>query len=474
MNGEVSMPESSDATGHGARFPEGFVWGVATASYQIEGAVREDGRGPSIWDTFSHTPGKVRRGDTGDIACDSYHLFERDLDLLSELGVRAYRFSVAWPRVQPSGSGAINEAGLDYYRRLIAGLLDRDIEPVATLYHWDLPQPLEDAGGWPVRQTAERFADYAGIVARALGDGVTRWITVNEPWVAANHGYRSGIHAPGRRNDADAAAATHHLLLGHGLALAVLRAELPPATPVGITLDMTFVRATSERAKAAAEQVEASRNWTFLDPVATGSYPSGIVPAYLLPPDELVLDGDLETISAPIDFLGVNYYAPQTLGWRDPSDELRRGEERLDARLPGIVSVIADDAPRSAMGWPIDAEALYELLLVLHKRVPGLPMYITENGMAAEDYVDPEGTVDDDDRIAYLRDHLDAGARAIADGVELRGYFCWSLLDNFEWGEGYSKRFGIVFVDFATQRRTPKASAAFYSRVVRDNALPAH
>jgi beta-glucosidase len=459
-------------TGTGRRFPDDFLWGVATAAYQIEGAAREGGRGPSIWDTFSHTPGKVRRGDTGDIACDAYHRLEDDLDLLSELGVGAYRFSIAWPRVQPTGAGPVNSEGLDYYRRLVAGLADRNIEPVVTLYHWDLPQPLEDAGGWPQRETAERFAEYAAIVARAIGDGVTRWITLNEPWVVANLGYRLGVHAPGRTDAAAAAAATHHLLLGHGLAVSALRAELPADRQIGITLNMTVVRPASDQAKAAAERIEAETNRVFLDPLITAAYPDGVVRPSLLPAPELVRDGDLATIGAPIDFLGVNYYRPLTVGRRDDDDELRRGEQRIDGH-PGAVSITADRVARSAMGWPIDPSGLGELLVQLHARAPRLPLYVTENGMAAEDYVDPEGGVDDDERISYLRGHLDAAAGAIERGVDLRGYFCWSFLDNFEWAEGYQKRFGLVFVDYGTQRRIPKASAAFYSGVMRANALPA-
>jgi len=455
----------------GRSFPDDFLWGVATAAYQVEGAAREGGRGPSIWDTFSHTPGKVRRGDTGDIACDAYHRLDSDLDLLSELGVRAYRFSVSWPRVQPAGTGPVNTEGLDYYRRLVAGLNDRGIEPVVTLYHWDLPQPLEDAGGWPRRETAECFAEYAAIVGRALGAGAARWITLNEPWVVANLGYRIGIHAPGRTDAAAAAAATHHLLLGHGLAVSALRAELPAEHKVGITLNMTVVRPVSEEAKAVAEKMEAEQNRVYLDPVIAGEYPVGAVRPSLLPAPDLVRDGDLATISAPIDFLGVNYYRPVTVGLRGEDDELRHGEERISAH-PGAVSITRDGVARSAMGWPIDASGLYDLLTLLHSRAPQLPLYVTENGMAAEDYVDPEGGVDDVERIAYLRDHLDAAARGIEAGVDLRGYFCWSFLDNFEWAEGYQKRFGLVFVDYGTQRRIPKASAAFYSQVVRTNTLP--
>jgi beta-glucosidase len=454
------------------RFPDNFLWGVSTAAYQIEGAAREGGRGPSIWDTFSHTPGKVRRGDTGDIACDAYHRLDSDLDLMTDLGVRAYRFSIAWPRIQPSGSGPANAEGLDYYRRLIAGLRERGIEPVATLYHWDLPQPLEDAGGWPRRETAERFAEYVAITARALGDGVSQWITLNEPYVVANNGYRQGTHAPGRTDEAAATAATHHLLLGHGLALRALRAELGSGCSVGLTLNLTVARPTSDAAQPVADAIEAEQNWVFLDPVISGAYPVGELPPSLLPGPELIRPGDMATISAPIDFLGVNYYRPATVGLRGEQDELRSGEKRISGH-PGAVMITPDDTPVSDMGWPIDASGLYDLLVKLHARMPQLPLYITENGMAAEDYVDPEGGVDDQERITYLHTHLDAAARAIDSGVDLRGYFCWSLLDNFEWAEGYQKRFGIVYVDYSTQRRIPKASAAFYSEVMRAGRLPA-
>jgi beta-glucosidase len=454
------------------RFPDGFLWGVATAAYQIEGGARQGGRGPSIWDTFSHRPGKVRRGDTGDIACDAYNRLDSDLDLMASLGVRAYRFSIAWPRIQPVGTGGVNADGLDYYKRLIVGLRERDIEPLATLYHWDLPQPLEDAGGWPRRETAERFADYAAIVARGLGDGVSRWITVNEPFVVANHGYRAGIHAPGRADEAAAAAATHHLLLGHGLAVQAMRAELDAESQVGVTLDLTVVRPRTDQAKAVAEEIEAESNNVFLDPILVGVYPAGIVRASLLPPPELIKDRDMAVISAPIDFLGVNYYAPRTVGLRDENDELRRGEVRISDH-PGAVTVTREGVARTAVGWPIDASGLYDLLVQLHERAPDLPLYITENGMAAEDYVDPEGSIHDYERISYLRDHLDAAGRAIEVGVDLRGYFCWSFLDNFEWAEGYQKRFGLVYVDFGTQRRTPKASADFYRQMIAANAVPA-
>jgi len=449
-------------------FPPGFVWGASTAAYQIEGAAHEDGRGPSVWDTFSHTPGKVRRGDTGDVACDAYHRSCDDLDLMSSLGLRAYRFSIAWPRIQPTGKGPVNQPALDHYRSLVEGLRDRNIAPAVTLYHWDLPQALEDAGGWPERETAERFAEYAAIVGEALGDTVSLWITLNEPEVVANQGYRTGRHAPGLRDPARAAAATHHLLLAHGLATQALRSVLPTGTPVGVTLNLTHVRPAGDDATAAASAVDAEANRIFLDPIVVGAYPAEARPV-LLPPDRLVHAGDMELVASQLDFLGVNYYAPTIVGLRDWSD-LRRNEQPLDGH-PGVVTIRPDELARTSMGWLVDPDGLRELLLRLHRDAPGLPLYITENGCAADDYVDPEGGVDDDERIRYVHDHLAAAHQAIAAGVALKGYFVWSLLDNFEWAQGYSRRFGIVFVDFGTQRRIPKRSAAYYARVVRENAL---
>jgi beta-glucosidase len=459
-------------------FPTGFTWGAATAAYQIEGATDADGRGLSVWDTFTRTPGKVRGGDTGDIACDSYHRYPEDADLLRSLGLSAYRFSVSWPRVFPSGAGQLNQAGLDYYKRLLDALGERGITAAATLFHWDLPQALQDLGGWAVRDTAYRFADYASAVAEALGDRVARWITLNEPLVVAHNGHRIGVHAPGLTDNAVAAAVTHHLLLGHGLGAAAVRAAVPGA-PVGITLNLTPVRiAAGASVNGSAEALERARlvadathNGVFLEPVLSGRYPEH-APAAILPPADLILDGDMETIAAPIDFLGVNYYQPEHLRAGDP-DNLRRGEERP---MPGIEGGVVHYSPegmeRTSMGWLIDPDGLYELLLRLSKDAPGLPLYITENGCAAEDYVNPEGAVDDVERVRYLHLHLDAAARAIRDGANLSGYFVWSLLDNFEWAYGYQKRFGIIFVDFGTQRRIPKASSAFYADVARANAVP--
>ncbi len=458
-------------------FPAGFTWGAATAAYQIEGATDVDGRGPSVWDTFSHTPGKVRGGDTGDIACDSYHRYPEDADLLRSLGLMDYRFSISWPRIIPDGAGQVNQAGLDYYKRLLDALGERGIAPAATLFHWDTPQALQDLGGWAARDTAQRLADYAAVVGEALGDRVKRWITLNEPLVVAHNGHRIGVHAPGLRDNAAAAATTHHLLLGHGLAAAALRATVPGAE-VGITLNLTPIRVTNDDS-GSAEALEkarlvadASQNGMFLDPILFGRYPEH-APTSQLPPAELILDGDLETINTPIDFLGVNYYQPVHLRAGDPAN-LRRGEKSPQEGISGdVVEFHPDGLEQTNMGWLIDPEGLYELLLRVSKDAPGLPLYITENGCAAEDYVDPNGMVNDLERVKFLHLHLDACARAIKDGANLAGYYVWSLLDNFEWGYGYQKRFGIVFVDFATQQRIPKASAAFMAEVARDNAIPA-
>ncbi|HEX4063543.1 MAG TPA: GH1 family beta-glucosidase [Streptosporangiaceae bacterium] len=462
------------STGGALSFPHGFSWGASTASYQVEGAATEDGRGRSIWDTFSHQPGNVRGGDTGDIACDNYHRYPDDIELMASLGLNAYRFSISWPRVQPGGRGKPNQKGLDYYRAMLDKLAEHGIAATATLYHWDLPQELQDEGGWAVRDIAERFAEYASIMAGAIGDRVARWITLNEPQVAANHGYRTGVHAPGLCDDAAAAAATHHLLLSHGLALRVLRDQLPAGTEVGITLDSHPVQVLGDT-QANLEQarliVDANLNGLFLEPLLDGRYPEH-AEARLLPPADLIADGDLETISQPIDFLGVNYYGSVYLRAGDQADP-RAHEKRSRMALPsGVVEYLPPDLDRTPMGWLVDAEGLYEHLLRLAKQAPDLALYITENGCAAEDYVTPEGAVVDSARIRYLHEHLHAVARASRDGANMAGYFVWSLLDNFEWGWGYQKRFGIVFVDFGTQRRIPKQSAGFYSGIVRANSVP--
>ncbi len=461
-------------------FPKGFVWGVSTASYQIEGAFDSDGRGASIWDTFSHTPGRIHNGDTGDRACDHYHRLDEDLDLVASLGIGSYRFSIAWPRIQPEGRGPANQAGLDFYRRLIDGLRSRGVTATVTLYHWDLPQALQDTGGWVERDTAERFGEYAHMVADALGDGVERWITVNEPWCSAWHGYGNGLHAPGQTDPGAAAAATHHLLLGHGRAVAALRDA--PAAAVGITVNLVPVRAASEDPAdlAAARRLDGNANRLFLDPIFEAHYPEDMLEHYAgaTPGFSVVRDGDLAAICAPLDFLGINYYSPALVA--DPSSAGRARAEGLIAA--GVESEPATDelgvlrlshagSERTAMGWEIEPEGLTEVLRRVERDYDVPPIYITENGAACDDYADPDGQVLDDVRIAYIDGHLGAVAAAIQAGVDVRGYFCWSLLDNFEWALGYSKRFGLVYVDYPTGTRIPKKSYSWYREVVAANRL---
>jgi beta-glucosidase len=463
---------ATDTNGSGKAvrtFPAGFVWGVATAAYQIEGAATTDGRGPSIWDTFSHTPGKVRGGDTGDIACDFYNRSEGDLDLIKSLGLAAFRFSISWSRVQPAGRGAINQVGLDFYRRLVDQLRAREIAPAITLYHWDLPQALEDAGGWANRDTAERLADLAQIMAEAIGGDCANWITLNEPQVAAHEGYRLGVHAPGHKDDVLAAAATHHLLLGHGLALARLRSSLPTAR-IGVALNTNTVRAYDSYSEDTAKVLDAENNRIFMDSILHGRYPEAARP-HMLPPSSLIRDGDMELISAPLDFVGVNYYSPVYVKRAAPAEANIR--EQPAAGRDDVVMFDPPDLPTTNMGWLVDPEGLYDWLMTVTSELkPGCTLYITENGCAAEDYVDPNGVVNDIERIAYLNGHLDAVWRAIRDGAPVVGYFQWSLLDNFEWAWGYQKRFGIVFTDYGTQRRIPKQSARFYQQVATTNELP--
>jgi beta-glucosidase len=432
------------------RFPASFAWGAATAAYQIEGAVAEDGRGPSVWDTFSHRAGAVRHGDTGDVAADHYHRWPEDIGLMSALGIAAYRFSIAWPRVQPGGQGPANERGLDFYDRLTDALLAGGITPIPTLFHWDLPQPLEDEGGWLSRDTAYRFADYAQLAAERLADRIPLWITLNEPFVVMSMGYGLGTHAPGRTLLLGALPAAHHQLLGHGLATAALRSA--GARQVAITNNYApaWPASDSPADVAAAAAYDTLQNRLFTDPVLLGAYPD--LSAFGLGADpDYVRAGDLELISGPIDVLGVNYYAPARLSAL-PDGPLPFQREPI----PGY--------PVTAFGWPIVPAALRELLLLLRERYgPALPpVYITENGCSTDDVVAPDGAVDDQPRIRYLDGHLRALHEAITAGVDVRGYLTWSLIDNFEWAEGYSQRFGIVHVNFATQQRTPKASFSWY------------
>jgi beta-glucosidase len=465
-------------------FPTGFVWGSATASYQIEGAVAADGRRPSIWDTFSHTPGKIRNGDTGDIACDHYHRMSEDVGLMADLGLQAYRFSVAWPRVIPTGSGAVNQAGLDFYSRLVDELLAHDVTPLVTLYHWDLPQPLEDDGGWTNRATAERFAEYAAVVARALGDRVTAFTTLNEPWCAAYLGYAAGVHAPGRTSNADALCAVHHLNLAHGLGSTALRSVLPRSAKVSVTLNLAQVRPASDSPADldAARHVDGVANRVFLDPMLRGQYPADILANLTHITDwSFIRDGDTELINTPLDLLGINYYSPARVAAVTP--ELRAqlagrwvndpaGAEGPTA-YPGtdLAVSLPQDGPYTAMNWRIEPGSLTELLLRVHRDHPDLPLMITENGAAFDDVIAGDGGVHDTDRIDYLRGHLRAVHDAIEAGVNLRGYFVWSLLDNFEWAWGYEKRFGIVHVDYPTGTRLPKDSAYWYRDVITTNGV---
>jgi beta-glucosidase len=445
--------------------PASIEFGVATASYQIEGAVSEDGRGTSIWDTFSHTPGAIANGETGDSACDHYHRYRQDVALMAELGLDAYRFSVAWPRVQPEGSGAVNPAGLQFYDRLVDELATHGIKPVVTLYHWDLPQPLEDAGGWTARDTAYRFADYAALVQAALGDRVARWITLNEPFCASILGYATGRHAPGRREGLGALAAAHHLLLGHGLALDRLR-SVRPEGQYGITLNLTPVRPAGPEDTAVTGRAHLLYNTLFTDPVLAGRYPAEASDVWSSFGEfSFIRSDDLRQIATPLDFLGVNYYFPATVA--EGSYDEREPANRTASDL-GIQTVIDPAAETTEMGWPVDAGGLRELLNWIMATYPGrVPVIeITENGRACPDVV-RAGRVDDPDRIRYLADHLAVLADCVAQGVPVRAYFCWSLLDNFEWAEGYAKRFGLVYTDYPTQERIPKASAYWYRELVR-------
>ncbi|MEV2239064.1 GH1 family beta-glucosidase [Micromonospora sp. NPDC049891] len=453
------------------RFPDNFLWGAATAAYQIEGAARDDGRGESIWDTFSRTPGKVHAGHTGDVACDHYHRYADDVALMAELGLQAYRFSVSWPRIQPDGSGPVNPRGLDFYDRLTDALLGRGIDPIITLYHWDLPQTLQDRGGWTSRDTAEHFATYAAALYARLGDRVGTWTTLNEPWCSAYLGYGNGVHAPGVQDPGAAFTAVHHLLLAHGLAVQALRAG--GAGRVGVTLNPADVRPAEPNSAAdaaAARLVDGLHNRIFLDPLLVGGYPDDVREhvARMVEP-AFVQDDDEKIIAAPIDLLGINYYAPTYVAGRPDG----AGGGGAYPGTEGKVQFLAPVGPLTDMGWMIEPAGLTRLLERIATDYPAVPLLITENGAAFPDKsaTDVTSPVQDTDRIAYLDGHLRAAHEAIARGVDLRGYLVWSLLDNFEWAEGYRKRFGIVHVDYLTQRRTPKSSARWYQEVISRNGL---
>ncbi|HVV11921.1 GH1 family beta-glucosidase [Amycolatopsis sp.] len=450
----------------GLKFPTGFVWGASTAAFQIEGSTTVDGRTDSSWDAFCRRPGAIAGGDTGDPAADHYRRYREDVALMRELGLGTYRFSLAWSRVRPDG-GKVNPPGLDFYDRLVDELLANGIRPWATLYHFDLPQALEADGGWANRDTAYHFAGFAEAAAERLGDRIPLWSTLNEPWCSAFLGYGSGVHAPGRQDPEAAVAAAHHLLLAHGLGMAELRRHAPAAES-GITLNLYPVQGPDPEA---VRKIDGLMNRLFMDPVLLGRYPEDVL-ADLAPFGfgELVRDGDLGLISTPIDMLGVNYYRGYEVTREPVPGSEPAGPEWIGA---GEVRFIPDpDAPRTDSGWQVEPGKLTDTLVSVHRDYPHIPLYVTENGAAYPDVTDADGQIADKDRIAFLDAHLRAAHAALARGVDLRGYFYWSLLDNFEWAEGYAKRFGLVHVDYETQRRTLKQSADFYAKVIAANALP--
>ena len=441
-----------------AAFPPNFLWGAATASYQIEGATREDGRGMSIWDTFSATPGKVSSGDTGDVADDHYHRYQEDVNLMAHLGLDAYRFSIAWPRILPEGRGSVNPRGLDFYERLVDTLLAKGIKPFATLYHWDLPQTLQDEGGWAKRDTAYAFADYAEIVVKRLGDRVAGWITHNEPWVAAYLGNGVGIHAPGLKDIQTAVDVGHHLLLSHGLAMPRLRAVVAPGTQIGITLNLTPVYPADERPETRRDVAMADSfniRW-FVEPLFHTSYPDQLFANLGVNPPPIQAD-DLKTISAPIDFLGVNNYFRWVV--RGQEQPPRANAYQTVAPIPG--------ACYTETGWEIAPQGIRDLLVRLHHDYNVPSLYVTENGAAFKDEWNGEELVSDPRRVSYLQEYIHAVSEAIQQGAPIKGYFVWSLLDNFEWSEGYSKRFGIVYIDYPTQKRILKESSQWYASLLK-------
>jgi len=440
-------------------FPSDFLWGAATAAYQIEGAVDEGGRGPSIWDTFAHQPGRTRNGETGDVACDHYRRWRDDVDLMASTGLQAYRFSVSWSRLQPTGEGPLNPEGVAFYRGLLLRLQDRGIQPLVTLYHWDLPQPLEDAGGWPNRSTASRFADYAVLVTQALGDLASDWITLNEPWCSSFLGYGTGAHAPGRANLSDALAAAHHLNLAHGLAVRSIR-QVCPGLRLGIGLLLTDLHPASSSSEdaAATRRVDINNNRIFLEPLLAGGYSRETLSQYgEAGLTRVVQRGDEELAGAPMDFLGVNHYHHNLVSHRP-------GGGHLDAE-----TVPAPPATTS-LGWSVSPDALARTLRRVAESYPDLPLLVTESGASFDDHPDADGRVHDPQRVKYLAGYLSACAQLRREGVNLRGYFAWSFMDNYEWAEGYEKRFGLVYVDYATQRRIPKTSAQWYGDLIASHA----
>ena len=437
-------------------FPKGFYFGTATASYQIEGAVADDGRGPTIWDTFSHTPGKIQDGSNGDVACNHYYQFLQDIELLEELGLNAYRFSVAWSRIFPQGKGRPDKRGLDFYERLVDALLDRGIEPFVTLYHWDLPQALQDKGGWENRDTAYYFQDYAGTIAYHLGDRVKHWITHNEPWVAAFLGNYTGDHAPGLRNMRVALQVAHHLMLSHGLAVSTLRKTVSERTKIGITLNLGPIYPGTDKPEDmdAAYRWDGALNRWFLEPLLKGHYPQDVA-QYYGNDCPLMEEEDLHIIHVPLDFVGINYYS-RNIVVHDPRNPWMK-----------MAHQTCSTSEYTDMGWEVYPDGLYQLIKRLSEEYQVKELYITENGAAYKDEISKDGRVHDPQRVKYLQAHFEQAERALQDGLPLKGYFVWSLMDNFEWAFGYTKRFGIIYTDYLTQKRIFKDSARWYQDFVK-------
>jgi len=447
-------------------FPKGFFWGTATAAYQIEGAWNEDGKGESIWDRFAHTPGKITNGETGDVACDSYHRWQEDIALMRAMNLNSYRFSISWPRIQPSGSGTPNSKGVDYYSRLVDSLLDAHIRPFVTLYHWDLPQTLEDAGGWPNRDTADRFADYVQLMAQALGDRVSDWMLFNEPSVFTFSGYLEGIHAPGRKSLVDFLRATHVVNLSQGAGFRALKAARPTAR-VGTAFNMSACEpaTNSEEDKLAAERTHAITNVWFLDPALRGRYPEAFT---FLPETAMgIKSGDMEKTRAPLDFIGINLYYRTIASATAALERATHAQEWLfPVKMGG-----ANEGPKTDFGWEVWPKALYDTVMRITRDYNRPVIEITENGCSYKDSPDAKGVIHDARRIAYHREYLAALARSISDGANVRGYHAWTLMDNFEWADGYNQRFGLAYVDFKTQKRIIKDSGHWYGRVAAENRV---
>jgi beta-glucosidase len=456
-------------------FPSDFLWGTATASYQIEGAAHVDGRGVSIWDTFSRTEGKVKNGDTGDVACDHYNRFPEDIALMQELGVKAYRFSIAWPRLFPHGDGVREERGFDFYNRLINALIAAGIEPMVTLYHWDLPQTLEDKGGWANRETAFAFADYAAACAEAFGDRIKNWITINEPWCVSWLGYSIGVHAPGKKDYRAAVAAAHHTALGHALATRSIK-KVQPSAKVGITVNMTnYVNENPEDPSLAevVDLLDGNLNRWWIGAIQTGEYPATLIKAYGDLVDGTILPGDMDLLKCENEFLGVNYYSDSFVRSARPEDKPFRENAYLPLDVRANTSIPERFTGKlTDIGWPVTPHGLKNLVLRIHSDWPEITaINITENGCAINDEPDANGVVNDQRRVDYLRAHLAELSDAIAQGAPVKAYFAWSLLDNYEWAEGYSQRFGIIHVDYQTQKRTIKASGYEYKKIAANNSV---